>query len=339
MAHKKPKAKGHMSGGKKPVHKKGKKSVKHTDAMTNYFKKWDPGQPLRGKAARRELGAATRLEFDPQKRELNRSLAGSDARQGQIDQWYNEYKTHVQQLQGNTQQGYNDAAAQGAAFSQNAGAMDAANRQNIEDAGRRDAAMRGQDYSPAGAIDATNAADARQKLLQAQQARVATQGANQNAYGNATQAAVQHQGIEQHTAEQGRKAMLESDARELAAKEGDFRVDFLRQLREDERKFQVESSAAKVDKYKAKTGRFTAKETGRHNRSTESQNALNEQGRNSRNSQTVGAQNWRNRKDRRARKGLQGQKGRQDAASDARDLNKAKKTGGSGGGKKKGKKI
>ena len=98
---------------------------------------------------------------------------------------------------GQTAEGYAQAGQSLQGLSAQTGQMDAANRQNIEDAGRKDAQVRGVEYSPQGSMDATNAAAARQNLLTTMQGVTQGQGANVNAYGNARiGAAHQQQGEE-----------------------------------------------------------------------------------------------------------------------------------------------
>jgi hypothetical protein len=302
---------------KRPPKKKG--------GMSQFYKKWDPLQPIRGKTAKREVNAATRLEFDPQKRQLQGEMLGSDRRQGEIDSWYANYQNEVARLRGEAQGAYDKAAGAITSLSQQNASQDAANQRQISDQARQDAELRGATYDDSGSKTAAAAANARQNLLATVHGTVQGQGANQYAHMTNRQAIAGTSQREAKDAEYKRRWGLDQDARELAKKEGDFRVDFLRTLREDERRYQVEKAASKVDKYEARTDRKKAKETARSNRAGEKIDLLEEQGRNKRNTQDEKGQNKRNKADNEAARKKQEDKQRFDKKENQKDRRADKK--------------
>ncbi len=348
-----------------------------------FWKKWNPLAPKTGKEGKRELNAADRLAHESLDRELRREHAGSGERSAAIDRlyqshqatlsgrqasdtaeqdkWYADYQAKLAQLRGETQGAYDKAAGSIQQFSQQSGAQDTANRQQMTDQARKDAEIRGVEYNPQGAQDATNASNARQNLLNAVHGTVQGQGANQFASMTNRQAIAgtsqretrdktskfyneaSASGLRSHSRDRAeediRRRGIDEDLRELARERGDFRVDFLRQLREDERKYSIEKSAAKVDKMGARTDRYKAKETGRANRAGEAQDRREEAGRNRRNTEDERGQDRRNRQDnaQRARdRKADYWENRRDRAQDRRENRKDRRKSG-GSGKKKNK--
>src|SRR5512139_567748 len=278
-------------GPKKPGQgRKPKHGIPQKGGSGDFWKKWDPLQPKTGKSAKAELNAATNLEFQGLRRQLQSEVSGSDYRRNvEIPKWYGDYQNELAKVRGDSNAAYqavgNDLNALG---KQNA-SNDAARSKAQEDRAQADAKMRGATYDPSASKGQDAASSARQNLLATIQGTIKGQQASNQAYssntiGNAKQA----QG-EADQREYTNRQNLNSDARALAQKEGDFRVDFLRNLTDTERKYQIEKAAAKVDKFKSRTDRKKAKISAQNNKRTTSTSAAN----NKRTTSTSAANNKR----------------------------------------------
>jgi hypothetical protein len=271
-----PNKKKKKKGNDNPANKLGKKGGKTAGGkgLSAYFKNWDALAPLEGKTLQRELNAADRLAHKPLARQLGAEMRGSENReQNEIPAWYKDYRNEVARLRGESAAEYDRASKDISAFSQQAGAQDSDNREAMMKRLQSDAAIRGGGVEQSVESDNANASNARQALLSTVHGAIRGQGANQYANMTNRQAIGHMREREEQKSEHQRQLGISEKQRDLAKSRGDFRVDFLRQRREDERRYHVEKAAARTDK-------FEAREAARANRADERQDARNESGRN-----------------------------------------------------------
>lgn len=270
--------------GKKKKRKKGGK----------FWKNWNPMEPLRGKSAKREINARTRLEFDPLRRQLQRELGASNYRIGaEIPTWYQNYQNTLGQLQGQSGAVYDQASQQMGQASQQAAQQDTAARGQLADKLQKDAALRGGRVDPGVYQSSLGAQNARANLLTQMQGTMQGQKANQQGFMSNQRAIAGQAQREAMDREMMRYREIESDQRKLARDRGDYKSQLLGELREAERKYGLEKGALGIDKQKLKldASKFrkghrldkrTQRERERANREKERQDRREEKGRNRR---------------------------------------------------------
>lgn len=223
------------------------------------FKNYDPAAPLTGKNLKRELNAYLRTQTDPLKRQLNAEEQASLHRQNaQLPAWYQGYQSDLARLRGESQGAYDAATARVAEFSNQGAAQDADSRQGAEQRAMADAALRGVAFDPSAFQGQIEAEDARRNVQTSTLGTLAGQGANQFSYLTNRQGIAGQQQIAEMQNEGLRRRKVTEDKRELASKKGDLAAEFLRQAREDERKYLLEGKALSLDKREEKGRNFRA---------------------------------------------------------------------------------
>lgn len=207
--------------------------------------------PLTKKRLRKEMNTATRLRYRPEKLEIQSQQRASDARQGDITNWYAGYQQRVQEATARQQAAQQAAGTAITQMQTSAQTADDASRAQTQQAMQADAAARGVTVGTEPFKADLDASAARRASTGSFGAMLATQGAARDAL-VADQARIgAGDEVQQHLQEAGRRRTLDKDMRELQADKGAFRVQYKADARESERKNALENAAFGLDQQKA----------------------------------------------------------------------------------------
>lgn len=204
-------------------------------------------RPLRGKQMRREMNAATRLQFGDQQRQIQAQQRASAARSQDLGDWFGEYQRQLASANQATTQGYNDAESRIAARAAQARQADVAMNNAAIQQAQADAAARGVAFDPSAFQQAGQAASYRQGQDNTLADLTAMQGQNQAAYMNDKSRIGQGELINQRLAEAARARGFENDLVNLAKDKGAFRVDFRNKSRQQERDYMNQKAQMGLD--------------------------------------------------------------------------------------------
>ena len=198
--------------------------------------------PLTPKTFKRELRAASRLQFRPQQRELQGEARAERSTRHKIRDYYKEYGAAVDRAAADTKTAYSDAASQQNAQSAISQANDSALRSRLESQAQADAQLRGATYTPS--TVSTQASSARRDSAALLAASTAGQGASQRSYlADRARIGVGSK-IDQLQKSRARSRSIAQSKRDLAKAKGDYATDYRRQTRDTERQFYLEQLQA-----------------------------------------------------------------------------------------------
>lgn len=204
-------------------------------AQEKASKQYDPLAPITGAREKQEMGAAERLQFGQRASELRQAIAGQEQTTADRARYYDDWRQ---------------------ALRESTARVNESNRQNVEATeGRVDSAY-AQDKSAVAARDAA-ASDTASKLgrapVQSNEGARAVEA--QRSQGNQSAARLREQAgadtkylelrgvnasqakTEDQTRLAGKREQLRKESSDLARDRGDFRVDFRRKTRQDEREY------------------------------------------------------------------------------------------------------
>ena len=204
-------------------------------------------RPLRGKQMRREMNAATRLQFGDQQRQILGQQRASAARTQDLGDWFGEYQRQLASANQATTAGYQDAEARMAARAAQARQQDMTMNDAAMAQARADAAQRGVAFDPSAFQQGGQAASFRQGQDNTLADLTALQGQNQAAYMNDKSRIGQGELINQRLAEAARARGYENDLVNLAKDKGAFRVDFRNKSRQQERDYMNQKAQMGLD--------------------------------------------------------------------------------------------
>lgn len=229
-------------------------------------------KPLTRKRSRRELKAATRLAFGPQKRALKKEIKGTRLSKKRIRQYFPNYRESIGEAASRTQAAYGQAQQEIGAASQSAANFAEQVRQRMAQEAMEDAARRGVAYDPSGSQTGAQANLARMNTANVLRGVTSAQGASQQAMFADKGRIAQREKIEQLLRADARKRSLQGERRDLLRDQGAFRADQLRQMRGEERDYLLGLMAAGEP---GKARRFQAKENRKSRRFDRKQAAKN----------------------------------------------------------------
>lgn len=192
--------------------------------------------PIRSpKEVRREIGAATRLEFRPVARQIRGEKRASRQMSRNIKGWYGQQRRQLGNLRSQGLATQANLAGQMAAEQTRLDAADAARQDALVEEERRSAAIRGTAPDTSSLAAANAAAAGRRNIIASNVGRAAAQAqANANVLGQINAAATLGRNALLRE-EQARRQNANADLRELQQRKGDFRVDYRGKLRQAER--------------------------------------------------------------------------------------------------------
>ena len=205
-------------------------------------------QPITGKAYRREMNAATRLQFGDKQRALEGEQRASQARTQDLGDWFGEYQRQLAGANQATTQGYSDAESRIAARAAAARGADTSMNADMMAQAQADAAQRGVAFDPSAFQQGGQATSYRQGQANSLADLAALQGSSENAYLNDKSRIGQGELTNQRLQEAARARGLESDMRNLQTDQGAFRLDYRNKLRGSERDFQNAKAQLGVDR-------------------------------------------------------------------------------------------
>lgn len=205
---------------------------------------FDLTAPLDRKTFNREMRAAERLQFRPLQRQLNREHSAQKFRAyDENDAWYKAYQADIAALRGQAAGVTGGILDRVQAAQTAAGDQDASNRNAMMERLARDAQLRGAVLDPNVELGQVNAEAARANAAMTMLGTLGGQGANQQNYLINRQMIAGQAQREARDRELARLRGIDEDKRALARERGDFRTDFRRTAREDERKYALENRA------------------------------------------------------------------------------------------------
>lgn len=217
------------------------------------------GSPLTYGEVVKERGAQESLQFGPQEEALRQRLGaldrGTGVQQGNITNWFDQYKNDL-----NTAKQAQAAQYQGAigqvqgSIAQSQQAADTS-RQQMDAEARADAERRGQVYTGSGGAQAVQAQDSRRNLqdqliglLSATQQSQTDYLSNRQGVGSAAQLTERLRESNRYGQE---KDELSGEKQQLERERGAFRTSYMEERREKERTYGLERAAFGLDKAKA----------------------------------------------------------------------------------------
>lgn len=193
--------------------------------------------PLTRKRFKKELRAATRSQFRPLNRELQKQTRINKLQAQNTSRWFNTYQQQIGRMKqdsaasyGQAGQAMNNYAA--AAGSRNAALMNELNAQNA-----RNAQLYGQQANPAAANYALQSGAMNAQMGGDMAGAIQAQGANTNAYFGGLGANAKLGRIEALSALRANRQQISQDKRDLIREKADFRNQYLADAREGERRF------------------------------------------------------------------------------------------------------
>lgn len=227
------------------------------------------------KQFRREVQAAARLQFQPQRRALRaEQRAERELRNRRIPGYFAEYDQAVQNASTATDAAYDQALATISKTTAASSAQDNAVRAKMDAEARADAARTGTTYRPT--TDSAQASASRRATSDQFAALTANQGATEQAYLADKRRIGTGEKVNQLMKSHDRSRTIRSDKRALAREVGAFKVDQRRQIRSDERNYDLQLKTLASDKRGQNTQLAVAKQYGKNKRKEQSRSLQNQ---------------------------------------------------------------
>jgi hypothetical protein len=188
--------------------------------------------PLTRREFKREAKAASRLAFQPEKRELAAESRAEKVGRKRMRGYFQAYGQAVKSANTETSAAYNDALSKITAQGNAAALVDDSLRQSIESEAARDAASRGATYTPS--AQAASAIANRRAGSATIGSLTAGQGARQSAYLIDKKRIGEGERVNQLLRSKARSRSLNADKRALAKSKRDFLTDYESRARDTE---------------------------------------------------------------------------------------------------------
>lgn len=200
---------------------------------------WSLTAPLTKERFKKELRAATRMQFRPIKRELQKQVRISKLQQQLTGDYYKDYQQKIRAIQGQTAAAYQGAGAALGSYAAQAGSGDAALRAKLDAAAAQSAQLRGGVDSGVGS--ATSLAGSANRAFAGgdMAGAIAAQGANQQAFLADKRVSAESAKIAAKLAEARNRRDLSDDKLEVLREQGDFKQNYRAEAREGERRYQL----------------------------------------------------------------------------------------------------
>lgn len=209
--------------------------------------------PLTPNTLAAETASAQQMKYGPQETQYGQQIANSDAQQGRISTWFNEYLQKVAEARQQTDAAY--AQAQANVQAQDAALNQSSQNQQSQVAQQNTAQqnLTGNAGDPNLAAQAAQASTARQALTNSFGAMLSTQGAAASTRGAERGAIGSLQALQAHQTESGHRAQILQQLQATEAEKGAFGVQYGADARDKERKYLLEQAAFGLNEQKAAT--------------------------------------------------------------------------------------
>ncbi|MGH2761433.1 MAG: hypothetical protein ACRDLD_02445 [Thermoleophilaceae bacterium] len=216
-------------------------------------------KPLTRKRFKREMKAAERMEFRPEKQAIRREARAERGQRERISDYFDAYGEATQGANRATQSAYENAQKTLRDLTASSTASDTATRAKADAEARADAKARGVTYDPSQSQKSAAGSSSRRAASDTFGGLVATQGAGQAAYLIDKGRVGEGERVNQLLRSHARSRTIKKDKRALAREKRDYRRDYRTRARDTERQYLLEQMAltgdARGDKTQLKLAR------------------------------------------------------------------------------------